>query len=548
MKKLLSHLKLFAAAVCLLAAAGSAQAQCNAGFGYTVNANGNVTFTNTSTGAIPPTFYSWNFGDGSTSPAINPSHTYTANGSYTVVLSMNSSSTSCTSTLSQVVWVNTACTTYTPGFTFTVGANGLVNFTDASVGTSTNTMWYWDFGDGNYDYVPNPSNVYATNGVFLVTLTVYDSLCTSSISQTLSVSNVTCNLAASFSLTQSGAYANFTSTSTGTNSATSYTWDYGDGNVVTGGSTATHIYANGVYTVTLYAANPVTVTCTDIAVQTITVSTTCSLSPSFTYSYNPTGNVSFTSTSTGTTSSTIVSWDFGDGTYGTGQTVSNSYSFNGNYTVTMMLSDTVSGFCYDSISQVINVTNLPCTANSNFSLWKDSSMAYTWDAYCPYQPNVVGATWSWGDGTSTTALYPSHTYSAAGWYNICLTVSVACGAAGTSSTTCINSNIFKTTSQMAMITVNVLSSPMGIKSITTPLDPRLIVSPNPNNGHFKVSLGFADDKAEVSVYNLLGETVYKTRMENDTKELNLEDLPNGSYFIKAFAGGKAYTSKIVVNR
>ncbi|PVG80560.1 cell surface protein, partial [Nocardioides gansuensis] len=43
-----------------------------------------VTFTDTSTGS--PTSWLWDFGDGTTSTAQNPSHTYTAAGTYTVSL------------------------------------------------------------------------------------------------------------------------------------------------------------------------------------------------------------------------------------------------------------------------------------------------------------------------------------------------------------------------------------------------------------------------------------------------------------------------------
>jgi PKD repeat protein len=49
---------------------------------YTVN-NGVVTFTNTTTNGVN---YTWDFGDQSTSVDTNPVHTYTQNGTYTVVL------------------------------------------------------------------------------------------------------------------------------------------------------------------------------------------------------------------------------------------------------------------------------------------------------------------------------------------------------------------------------------------------------------------------------------------------------------------------------
>jgi hypothetical protein len=57
-----------------------------ASFTYVITSGNVVTFTNTSTGSSPLTF-TWNFGDGSpTTTLANPTHTYTANGTYTVIL------------------------------------------------------------------------------------------------------------------------------------------------------------------------------------------------------------------------------------------------------------------------------------------------------------------------------------------------------------------------------------------------------------------------------------------------------------------------------
>lgn len=61
----------------------------------TVHLGDSVTFTSTSTGAVS---YAWNFGDGTTSTAQNPSHTYGALGIYTVSLTVTNS-LGCTSTI-----------------------------------------------------------------------------------------------------------------------------------------------------------------------------------------------------------------------------------------------------------------------------------------------------------------------------------------------------------------------------------------------------------------------------------------------------------------
>lgn len=59
-----------------------------------------VTFTNTSETALS---YSWNFGDGNTSSDLNPSHTYGADGVYTITLTATDENGSTTATASVIV-------------------------------------------------------------------------------------------------------------------------------------------------------------------------------------------------------------------------------------------------------------------------------------------------------------------------------------------------------------------------------------------------------------------------------------------------------------
>src|SRR5581483_7194321 len=57
----------------------------------TGNAPLSVSFTGSATGGTAPYSYSWNFGDGSSSSAQNPSHTYNNVGSYTAALTVTDS-------------------------------------------------------------------------------------------------------------------------------------------------------------------------------------------------------------------------------------------------------------------------------------------------------------------------------------------------------------------------------------------------------------------------------------------------------------------------
>ena len=121
--------------------------------------------------------YNWNFGDGSTGTGFNPTHTYTANGTYTVTMSMIDAN-GCPGTTTQIDVI----TITAPIVDFTLDdprgcAPHTVQFTDLSVSPNPTTdpivSWTWDFGDGSPTYSGQtpPPHLYSTIGVYTVTLT-----------------------------------------------------------------------------------------------------------------------------------------------------------------------------------------------------------------------------------------------------------------------------------------------------------------------------------------------------------------------------------------
>lgn len=129
-----------------------------------------VSFTDTSTGS--PTSWSWNFGDGGTSTAQNPQHTYSTAGAYTVSLTATNAYGSDVETKTDYVSVSSPSP---PVADFTGSpASGTapltVAFTDTSTGSPTN--WLWDFGDGATSTEQNPLHTYSTAGTYTVSLTI----------------------------------------------------------------------------------------------------------------------------------------------------------------------------------------------------------------------------------------------------------------------------------------------------------------------------------------------------------------------------------------
>jgi PKD repeat protein len=137
-----------------------------------------------STGSYDPegvaVTYNWTFGDGTTSTAANPSHTYSAAGSYTAQLTVSDGVTATTSS-SLLISVNAAGSNQPPvGVAAATPAAGraplTVAFTSAgSYDPEGAALTYsWSFGDGTTSTAANPSHTYQTSGVYTAQLTVSD--------------------------------------------------------------------------------------------------------------------------------------------------------------------------------------------------------------------------------------------------------------------------------------------------------------------------------------------------------------------------------------
>ena len=129
-----------------------------------------VNFTDQSTGTIDT--WSWTFGDGGTSSSQNPSYVYNLAGTYTVSLTVSGPGGSDTYTATNYITVS-PCAAPIANFSGapTSGDYDLtVSFTDLS--TNSPTTWSWDFGDGGTATTQNPSHTYTAAGTYSVSLSV----------------------------------------------------------------------------------------------------------------------------------------------------------------------------------------------------------------------------------------------------------------------------------------------------------------------------------------------------------------------------------------
>ena len=128
-----------------------------------------VHFTDESTGDIES--WTWTFGDGNTSTASNPSHTYENPGTYTVKLSVAGPGGQ-----EEIEKVGLVTVGHAPPFAdFTADPQSgpaplQTAFTDKSTGDITD--WSWTFGDGETSDLQNPVHEYVSPGDYAASLTV----------------------------------------------------------------------------------------------------------------------------------------------------------------------------------------------------------------------------------------------------------------------------------------------------------------------------------------------------------------------------------------
>lgn len=330
---------------------------------------GSYTFISTSTITSGTMNYAWNFGDGTSSTAINPTKNYTTTGTYAVTLTVTSNG-GCVSTSTQNVNVTLAGLLAA----FDISSNSSqcltgnnFTFTNQS-STGLGITYSWDFGLGatpaTYTGATPPSVTYSTAGSKTVVLTVNSTTPVASAVSTQTV-NVYANPTASFTYTNAANVFSFTSTSI---NASNLTW-LSNGNNIGSGANLNYTYNTaGTYTVKLVAQNG---NCTDTATQTITApaappapaAPVASFSVSSAISQCLTGNAfTFNNTSTGVGNS--YSWSFPSATPSSSSSLNpGTVVFNSSGVHVVTLTATNAGGT-SAITQAITVSAKPVASFS----------------------------------------------------------------------------------------------------------------------------------------------------------------------------------------
>lgn len=367
--------------------------------------------------------YAWDFGDGTTGTGKKADKHYAAAGTYSVKLTVTDDRGGKTSSTKSVVAV---APNVLPTASFTASIEDVSASFDASTSSDSDgsiVSYDWNFGDGTQATGNQVQKQFAP-GDYVVALTVTDNR-GGTATTTRPIKAVAPNVLpqAAFESSVVDLDASFdggTSTdSDGTIAA--YAWSFGDGTTGSGRNVTKRYNSAGQYTVTLTVtddrggASTTTRTVEAVAPNVLPVAGFQSNSNDLVADFD--GGESADS------DGSIVSyaWNFGDGTTGSGKTVSKSFAAGGTYSVTLTVTDNRGGSA--STTKQLTVTAPNVMPKAAFTV-SQSGLSVAVDGSGSSDPdgNVTGYSWSFGDGTTGSGATASKSYIAAGTHTIVLTV------------------------------------------------------------------------------------------------------------------------------
>ena len=317
--------------------------------------------------------YSWDFGDGTTGEGVKPSHAYAQGGQYTARLIIDDGSGSACNTSVDTVNINLNKAPVAMAGDDQIVCTGTEVLFDGSgsYGEADESLTYsWDFGDGSTGEGPAVSHTYSSGGSYKVVLTVDDGKGTK-CSVAVDSAWVTVNTAPSADIASvdtvcTGEKVSFDASGTndGDGDKLTYNWDFGDGTVVEGGSSASHSYGQGGDYVVRVEVNDNKGTVCSVDVSTISVKVNAppvaDAGPNLVCCLEEESVFDGSGSSDPDGDPLTYMWNFGDGNSGEGARVTHVYEKSGKFKVTLTVNDNSGTKCSTSIdSFTVNVNAKP---------------------------------------------------------------------------------------------------------------------------------------------------------------------------------------------
>ena len=218
---------------------------------------------------------------------------------------------------------------------------------------------------------------------------------------------------------------------TGTPSVVHF-WNFGDGSPVDQSISPTHTYSvtgtySVVHTVVLYNPNGVAI-CTQSFTRLVTITPDCNLVADFSWT-NTTASpltIAFQNLSVPLSSTDSITWNFGDNTISHDVNPHHTYANAGTYTVCLRVkknNNTGTSPCVREICKTIVVqTVCNLVADFNWTVTQTNPLRIEFHNLTTPLAVTDSIRWTFGDGTVSMDVNPTHIYTSPGTYTVCLRV------------------------------------------------------------------------------------------------------------------------------
>lgn len=387
-----------------------------------------IKFTDLSTDATIDT-WRWSFGDGKRSNNQHPLTTYQDTGWFNVRLIVWSNGCSDTMVKPNYIFIKP------PMANFVYTANDCnnkltVKFTDSSKGAIS---YQWNFGDGNTSTQVNPTHTYTKAGTYQVMLVVFNGDCSHAKIKTVTVDDNNGKLIISDTVICRNSNVKFALTNLNSVSTATYTWNVGEGDLITtgGGPLTEYVYTNAG-TFNVWVAIDYVNGCKDtVFYNSIKVyGATAKFSvPNNTFCSGSTVVFNDSSFSDGLHTITSWNWNYGDGTVqqNTNAQAWHTYLTGGNFNVQLKVTDNFG--CTDSIvkNNAVNIAQTIASFSTDTMVCPSTNIHFLNHS----SGNNLTYQWNLGDGTLDNNFAPMHNYINQGSYTISLIATDNFGCADT---------------------------------------------------------------------------------------------------------------------
>jgi PKD repeat protein len=480
--------------------------------------------------------FEWDFGDGTTANGSSQLHTFPETGvDYEVSLTTKTwqGTDTCSFTTTIIVNSGTQADCFAD-FEYEVASeDGMtIQFENTSFTASGNdpSSVTWDFGDYYTSNELNPQHTYYDNGTYQVTLTIYD--------ETTECSDVTYMqvvfdgnppLRANFRYTFTTANTILILENT-TGSITDYQWNMGDGTIINEAISTYEYTEDGQYYITLLVTDGATGQQAEYSLPVTIPQLGCNAY----FSFESTGNTNefeFRGSTPGFIQPWYegYQWDFGDGSTAEGQQVTHTFDSSQGDAFEVTLTYWSTDFyavdtCFFSISDTVF---LELTAGADMVVSPDN----------PFEVQFMDASegdptwwmWDFGDGNTSMAKNPVHTFDAPGYYEIILSVYREN----------MPEDIVVIPYEVTSVSVEEINREQIIGSL----------SPNPNRGAFNLSIQSDSFEAvNVEVFNSMGALVYRNTFSSSASQISIDlgTAPAGVYQVVSSQGQNRTVNKMLV--